>query len=75
MYEADECKLFSKRTIIDPRNQFPIAHNTLVQHEQTGNFENQGTMPDDFKQKLIEAVKNSRVIEPNKKKRLLGQLE
>jgi hypothetical protein len=74
VYETGECPLFQKRTIIDPRNQFPIAHSALVVHESNGNFENPGVLPADFKARLIEAITKSRVIERNRKKRLLSQL-
>ena len=74
-YDKGECALFTKRTIIDPTNQFPIAHTVLRQYETAGDFECYGTLPADFKAKLTEAIKNSRVIEHRKKKRLLGQLQ
>lgn len=75
VYEAGECPLFEKRTIIDPRNQFPIAHSVLILHEGVGDFETHGVLPSDFKARLIEAITKSRVIERNKKKRLLSQLQ
>lgn len=74
VYEADECPLFNKRTIIDPRNQFPIAHSALILHEKAGDLEQHGVLPEDFKKRLIEAITKSRVIEHNRKKRLLSQL-
>ena len=74
VYEAGDCPVFQKRTIIDPRNQFPIAHSVLILHERAGDFEHHGVLPGDFKARLIEAITKSRVIEHNRKKRLLLQL-
>ena len=75
IYEAGECPLFSKRTIIDPRNQFPISYRTLIQHHRKGLYEYFGVLPTDFQQKLFDVIQVSRVIEPNRKKRLLAQLD
>jgi hypothetical protein len=75
VYEAGECSLFSKRTIIDPRNQFPISYGALVQHHRKGLYEHFGVLPADFRQKLIKVIKISKVIEPNRKQRLLAQLD
>jgi hypothetical protein len=75
IYEPGECPLFSKRTIIDPRNQFPISHGVLMQYHRKSSYEHFGVLPADFKQKLIHAVHASRVIEPNRKQRLLAQLD
>jgi hypothetical protein len=75
VYEPGECPLFSKRTIIDPRNQFPISHGLLIQHQRKGSYEHFGVLSDDFKEKLIRAVQTSRVIEQNRKQRLLAQLD
>jgi hypothetical protein len=75
VYEPGECPLFSKRTIIDPRNQFPISHGALIQHHRKSSYEHFGVLPADFKQKLIHAIEISRVIEPNRKQRLLTQLD
>jgi hypothetical protein len=74
VYEAAECPMFEKRTVIDPRNQFPISYSDLIQHDQDGCYEHLGILPADFKQRLIDAVTASRLIEPNRKKRLLLQL-
>ena len=74
-YEAEECSGFEKRTVIDPRNQFPIPYSEIATHLSNGECELLGSLPDDFREKLIEAVKASRVIERNKKNRLLSQLE
>src|SRR5690348_14149947 len=74
VYEAGECTLFSKRTIIDPRNQFPISYRALIQHHRKGLYEFFGVLPADFKQKLFSVIQLSSVIEPNRKKRLLAQL-
>jgi hypothetical protein len=75
VYEPGECPLFSKRTIIDPRNQFPISHGLLIQHQRKGSYEHFGVLSDDFKEKLIRAVQTSRIIEQNRKQRLLAQLD
>jgi hypothetical protein len=75
VYEPGECPLFSKRTIIDPRNQFPISHGLLIRHQRKGSYEHFGVLSDDFKEKLIRAVQASRVIEQNRKQRLLAQLD
>jgi hypothetical protein len=74
VYDAGDCPVFQKRTIIDPRNQFPIAHSILMSHERSGDFEQFGILPADFKTRLIEAITKSRVIEHARKKRLLLQL-
>ena len=74
-YDKHECAIIEKRTIIDPRNQFPIPHALLIEHQHNGNHEHRGILPEDFKDKLIAAARNSKVIEPSKKKRLLSQLE
>jgi len=74
VYEAAECPIFEKRTVIDPRNQFPIPYPDLIQHNQDGCYEHLGILPSDFKQRLISAVAASRLIEPNRKKRILSQL-
>jgi len=74
VYEAAECPIFAKRTVVDPRNQFPIPYSDLIQHNQDGCYEHLGVLPLDFKQRLISAVMASRVIELNRKKRLLLQL-
>jgi hypothetical protein len=75
IYGVGDCQVFTKRTIIDPRNQFPIAHSTLILHERAGDFEQYGMLPGDFKARLIDAINRSREIEPIRKKRLLGQLQ
>jgi hypothetical protein len=61
--------------VIDPRNQFPIAYQDLIQHDSDGVYEHLGVLPPNFKQKLISAVKASKVIETNRKKRILLQLQ
>src|SRR5689334_21582105 len=48
VYEAGECPLFSKRTIIDPRNQLPISYRALIQHNRIGLYEFFGVLPGDF---------------------------
>jgi hypothetical protein len=75
VYEPGECALFNKRTIIDPRNQFPISHGVLIRHHRKGSYEHFGVLPLEFKQKLIDVVQASKVIEPNRKQRLLAQLD
>jgi hypothetical protein len=75
VYQADECPLFSKRTIIDPRNQFPISYWALIQHHRKGLYEHFGVLPADFKHKLVSAIQVSKVIEANRKHRLLAQLD
>ena len=75
VYEPGECSLFNKRTIIDPRNQFPISYSVLTQHHRKGLYEHFGILPPTFKQKLIAVVMASKVIEPNRKQRLLTQLD
>jgi hypothetical protein len=75
IYEAGECPLFSKRTIIDPRNQFPISYGALIQHNRKGLYEHFGVLPAGFKQKLVSVIQVSKVIEPNRKQRLLAQLD
>lgn len=74
IYEDGDCPLFQKKTVIDPRNQFPIPHSQLVENERDGEYENHGVMPPDFRERLVQAVQNSRVMESNKKKRLLSEL-
>ena len=74
VYEAGECPLFTKRTLIDPRNQFPISYGTLIQHHRKGSFEHFGILPADFRQRLVNVIKASKVIEPNRRQRLLAQL-
>ena len=75
IYEANECSLFTKRTIIDPRNQFPISYGALIQYQRKGLYEHFGVLPHSFRQKLIQVVQISKVIEPNRKQRLLAQLD
>jgi hypothetical protein len=75
VYETGECPLFNKRTVIDPRNQFPISHGILMRHHRKGSYEHFGVLPASFKQKLIQAIQASKVIEPNRKQRLLAQLD
>jgi len=73
-YKKGECKQFEKETVIDPRNQFPISHAELKKSIQDGEFEDHGCLPSDFRERMTEVVKNSRVIEPRKKARLLKEL-
>ena len=75
VYEAGECPLFTKRTIIDPRNQFPIPYGALIQHHRKGMYEHFGVLPANFKQRLVGVIRTSKVIEPNRRQRLLMQLE
>ena len=48
--------------------------NPLPEFRHCPKTEYLGTLPEGFKERLIEAVNRSRVLEPNKKKRLLSQL-
>jgi len=75
VYEPGECPLFTKRTIIDPRNQFPIPYVALIHHHRKGMYEHFGVLPPEFKQRLVRVIETSRVIEPNRRQRLLMQLE
>jgi hypothetical protein len=75
VYEPGECPLFTKRTIIDPRNQFPLPHGALIRHHRKGQYEHFGVLPPDFPEKLARVIETSRVIEPNRRHRLLAQLE
>src|SRR5229473_6985219 len=61
VYEAGECSLFNKRTIIDPRNQFPISYGALIQHHRKGLYEHFGVLPAEFKQRLVGVIRTSKV--------------
>ena len=62
-YEALEVGFFSKRTIVDPDNQFEILHSKLVELQERGALTVVGSMPGDFGQRLRTAMANSRTLD------------
>jgi len=66
-YEALEVDFFSKRTIIDPDNQFEIPHLRLADLQEKGALEVVGKMPEDFGQRLKAVIANSETLDEKRK--------
>lgn len=65
---------FKEDTIIQPDNQFPISHEALIEAEKLKALEILGTLPEDFRERLIKAVNSSPVMDSRKKERVLKKI-
>jgi hypothetical protein len=74
-YKARILPFFEVDTIIDPSNYISMLHSTLKTAASRNLYRIEGTMPDDFHQKLVEAIKKHPNIEPKNKKFLLGFID
>jgi len=71
LYPANQLPFFYRRTIVDPNNPLKISHSLLEREAGLGRFKIEGVMPEDFRTKLVEAIKQSFVLEPKNKKYLM----
>jgi len=69
-YPAGSNPCFDRDTVIQPDNQLAIPHARLARQESTGDFALLGEMPDDFKDRLIEASRASVTMDGRQRKRL-----
>ncbi len=68
-YKAGELSCFKRDTIVQPDNQFPVAHSRIDCAERV-----LGKLPSDFPQKLRTAIENSSTMTENRKRSILGLL-
>ena len=73
-YKAAEVSSFEKDTVIQPDNQFPIAHSDLLRHHQSRQLTILGEMPPDFREKLLAATDQSSTMSERTKGRLRSAL-
>ena len=73
-YKRGELGLFAEDTVIQPDNQFPISHASLIEASERGALRVLGTMPADFKEKLIRAINSSVLMDSRKKERILRRI-
>lgn len=73
-YRAGELSFFPQNTVIQPDNQFPIPHTHLNTCHNSGTFAVLGRMPDDFRQRLIDAVKASVTMTSVRKQHILERI-
>jgi hypothetical protein len=74
MYEANELPFFSKKTAIQPDNNFKIAHEHFARYAKVNKFDDLGKMPDDFHGKLVKAIKASPRMSTKQKNELLAMI-
>jgi hypothetical protein len=71
-YSANELTFFERATVVDTSNILTLLHETLGKEAARGRFCIEGKMPDDFHEKFVGAVRNSTILEPKKKAKLLA---
>lgn len=71
LYEGKLLQFFSEKTAIDPDKLYEIPHSHMANESHKNRFRVEGKMPDDFHSKLVKAIRQSEVLEPKKKKKLL----
>ena len=74
IYKSGEIGCFTETTAIQPDNQFPISYRDLITHERNGDLEILGTLPHDFRPRLLKAMDNSITMSKRVKDRLLSIL-
>ncbi len=62
-YQAGEVEFFSKRTIIEPDNQFEIPHQRLIDYQKRGALKVAGSLPADFAGRLKAAMLKSQTLD------------
>jgi hypothetical protein len=70
-YKKGEVSFFTQDTLVQPENQFPIAHQAMVEAERAGTLSIVGKMPEDFGEKLAKAINASIRLDARKKARIL----
>ena len=70
-YKKGELSIFKEDTVVQPDNQFPISHKALIQAHEDNALEILGTMPTDFRDKLIKAINSSLRMDARLKARIL----
>jgi hypothetical protein len=73
-YEEGECGCFPEKTVVQPDNMIPISYEHLIEQEKRGKFKHKGKLPDDFREKIIQAVKASITVPPKWKDQILKKL-
>lgn len=73
-YKKGEVGCFAENTAIQPDNVHPIDYDRLVEEEKRGRFRRHGSLPADFRAKLIAAVKASITIPARRKEQILARL-
>ena len=59
LYQAGEVNCFPDKTVIDPAAKtFDISHSHLRRCSLNGTLDFQGTLPEDFREKVLQAVIN-----------------
>jgi hypothetical protein len=73
-YEGKALRFFGEDTIIDPDQdkEIPIAH--LIAQAKSGRYRVEGRMPEDFHDKLVKAIKQSKMLSDKRKSLLLGYI-
>jgi len=65
---------FHGETVVQPTTRSPYPHTNIACSTMKGTFASFGTMPADFRDRLIAAIGASVTISPARKKNLLGTL-
>jgi hypothetical protein len=73
-YPKGELDIFELDTAVQPDNLHPIAHTDIQRSISMGSFELLGTMPSDFRDKLIAAVNASKTMKPERKRNILARI-
>lgn len=73
-YKAGEIAFFPDNTAIQPDNPHPISHAHLIQCYSDHSLTILGTMPADFRQKLITAIEASIRLTPERKQHWLSRI-
>jgi hypothetical protein len=73
-YKANELSFFNSNTAIQPDNLHPISHSDIVSCYEKGIFDILGNMPDDFSDRLINAINASITISSERKQNILKRL-
>lgn len=71
MYEADAITFLPKKSAVQPENDFNIAHEQFERYAKTPDFKIMGTMPADFHEKLVSAIRASSRLNTKQKTDLL----
>ena len=74
-FEKGATACFDKDTIVEPDNQIPLSYEKVMYADRMNTLERLGELPDDFGEKLIEAVKKSETMYEMQQKRLLKLLK
>jgi hypothetical protein len=72
--EAEVKAFFPQPTIIDPGFLHQIYHAHLHSEASKKQYRVEGKMPADFHQRLVAAIKKNVLLEPKKKREILGYI-